>query len=117
MVRPEVPTHSIASGLYLLTDPDLVRMSRSYFRQAWTLGRPLAGTINPDSYDRMRSIARLLSAGTNDESAAKQLNVSTRTYQRYVAFFLQTLGARNRFDAGVRAVDAGWIETPKLPET
>lgn len=57
----------------------------------------------------MREILAVLNCGVTDELAAKQLGVSPRTIRRRVAAVLDLLGATSRFEAGAKAVQAGWL--------
>nr|WP_240522031.1 helix-turn-helix transcriptional regulator [Amycolatopsis vastitatis] len=59
--------------------------------------------------DRERQLLTLLTAGYTDESAAVRLGVSVRTVRRMVAGIMDRLGARSRFQAGVKAADRGWL--------
>ncbi|WP_052443262.1 helix-turn-helix domain-containing protein [Streptacidiphilus neutrinimicus] len=52
---------------------------------------------------RRRELLTLLAAGLTDESIARKLGVSTRTVQRLVREFMDSCGARTRFQAGVQA--------------
>src|SRR5690606_39837840 len=63
----------------------------------------------PELTTRERELLTLLSAGNTDESAAAQLGVSVRTVRRMVADIMDRLGARSRFQAGVKAADRGWL--------
>ncbi|MDP9611903.1 MULTISPECIES: LuxR C-terminal-related transcriptional regulator [Streptomyces] len=44
-----------------------------------------------------------------DSAVARQLGMSDRTVRRVVAQLMERLGAQSRFEAGVRAVERGWI--------
>jgi len=44
-----------------------------------------------------------------DEAAARRLGVSLRTVRRWASHLADRLGARSRFQAGVRARERGWI--------
>ncbi|MGW0593258.1 hypothetical protein [Streptosporangium sp. NPDC002607] len=48
-------------------------------------------------------ILEALGSGLTDESAAKRLGVSLRTYRRRVAELMAKLEADSRFQAGLRA--------------
>jgi DNA-binding NarL/FixJ family response regulator len=50
-----------------------------------------------------RTILEALASGLTDESAAKRLGVSLRTYRRRVAELMAALEANSRFQAGLRA--------------
>ncbi|MGW2374540.1 response regulator transcription factor [Kitasatospora sp. NPDC001683] len=52
---------------------------------------------------------RLLADGLTDEAVAKRLGVSHRTARRLATELMERLGARSRFEAGVRAVQQGWL--------
>ncbi len=59
--------------------------------------------------DRERQLLTLLTAGYTDESAATRLGISARTVRRMVSGIMSRLGARSRFQAGVKAADRGWL--------
>jgi len=48
-------------------------------------------------------------AGATDEVVAAQLGVAVRTVRRTVATLMNRLGARSRFQAGVKAAGRGWL--------
>ncbi|MBO1332656.1 response regulator transcription factor [Streptomyces sp. VRA16 Mangrove soil] len=54
-----------------------------------------------------RMILKALGSGLTDESAAKRLGVSLRTYRRRVAELMAKLEADSRFQAGLRAGELG----------
>ncbi|MFC4112140.1 DNA-binding response regulator [Nonomuraea zeae] len=54
-----------------------------------------------------RLILEALSSGLTDESAARRLGVSLRTYRRRVAELMAKLEAGSRFQAGLRAGELG----------
>ena len=54
-----------------------------------------------------RMILEALGAGLTDESAARRLGVSVRTYRRRVAELMTKLEADSRFQAGLRAGELG----------
>jgi len=56
-----------------------------------------------------RALLQMLAQGCTDESAAKRLGLSLRTVRRMTAVLLGRLGARSRFQAGVRAAQQGWL--------
>lgn len=51
-----------------------------------------------------------LGRGHTDARAARELGLSVRTYRRHVAELMSRLDASSRFQAGVRAAQAGLIE-------
>lgn len=51
----------------------------------------------------------LLAKGLTDETAAGRLGVSLSTIRRSMAAIMERLGARSRFEAGLRAAHMGWL--------
>ena len=94
----------------VVTVPDVVDNVRSLALSAWAAATELAdhlATQVPDLGEQGLAILRTLSAGQKDETAARQLGLSVRTYRRRVAELMVALGASSRFQAGVRARDLG----------
>jgi DNA-binding NarL/FixJ family response regulator len=91
--------------------PDVVAAVGSLFDAAWRAAADL------DVYDRqfadLRTLAphilELLGSGCKDETAARTLSLSVRTYRRRVAELMAALGANSRFQAGVRARELGLV--------
>ncbi|MGC9498901.1 DNA-binding response regulator [Streptomyces sp. WG7] len=93
-------------------DAATVRALELFFASAWSRGRSLAGHLQLSPRVRTelaRYILERLRAGHTDETAARELNVSLRTYRRYVAEIMRALDANSRFQAGVRAVEFGLL--------
>ncbi|MFG2719615.1 DNA-binding response regulator [Streptomyces sp. NPDC048416] len=91
----------------VIRSPDVVAGLRTLIHAAWEtsveldehLRRRPAVPLDPEA----RWILRMLGAGHTDESAARQLGMSLRTYRRRVADLMGALGATSRFQAGLRA--------------
>jgi DNA-binding NarL/FixJ family response regulator len=91
--------------------PGVVQAVGSLFDAAWRAGTEL------EVYDRalmdLRQLAprilELLTSGCKDETAARTLSLSVRTYRRRVAELMDALGASSRFQAGVRARELGLV--------
>lgn len=64
-----------------------------------------------DLSDRERAVLRMLAAGYTDASVARALGISTRTLRRMTTVILEKIGARSRFEAGVRAATLALVET------
>lgn len=58
---------------------------------------------------------QLLSEGRTDEVVARTLGCTRRTLQRRLRRVFEKLGAGSRFQAGVLAERAGWIEQDETP--
>lgn len=76
---------------------------RSPTLDAFRRDRPIVLT------EESRAILRLLAQGRKDETAARSLGLSLRTYRRRVAEILTLLDADSRFQAGRRAQELGLI--------
>jgi DNA-binding CsgD family transcriptional regulator len=75
------------------------------WRRACVIDSPEQRT--PSSVERR--MLSMLVQGLTDEAVARQLGVSARTVRRMVAQLMEVLGAGSRFEAGVRAVERGWV--------
>jgi hypothetical protein len=67
----------------------------------------------PDRTAFAGRVLQMLYVGYTDEAAAQELAVSVRTYRRYVAEIVAAVGARSRFQAGMRAAAAGLLPPPQ----
>jgi DNA-binding NarL/FixJ family response regulator len=84
----------------------------SLFERYWEAGTPFGEAPLKDEYDlspQERELLLLLGIGCTDGIAARRLGVSVRTVRRMNSELLSRLGARSRFEAGVRAVKKGWL--------
>ncbi|MHC3430296.1 helix-turn-helix transcriptional regulator [Streptomyces sp. DT18] len=52
--------------------------------------------------DLMVEVLRMLCLGAKDETSARQMRVSVRSFRRHVAAIIKTLNVRSRFEAGLR---------------
>ncbi len=99
-------------GAILLTDRSLVRIFSGFFSYLWEEGADFLGpgeAPNPLS-PTQRSVLSAMAAGVADEAIARRLNISVRTCRRHIAKIMALLGAESRFQAGVRAANAGWLD-------
>jgi DNA-binding NarL/FixJ family response regulator len=91
----------------VLMSPDAVAGVRSLFMATWAGSRDLADHLLPAAPppvdEQGLALLRLLSSGQKDETAARSMGVSVRTYRRRVAELMTLLGAESRFQAGERA--------------
>jgi DNA-binding CsgD family transcriptional regulator len=79
----------------------------------WDRARPAAAVPirAPGELSELEAeVLRLLGQGLTDASIAAKLSVSARTVSRSVASLMERLGARSRFQAGLRAHQLGWVE-------
>ncbi|WP_406200607.1 DNA-binding response regulator [Kitasatospora sp. NBC_01560] len=96
----------------LVNDRAAVRALELLFAGAWSGGRKIDEhlALSPRLLgDLTRRILERLRNGYTDDAAARDLNMSLRTYRRHVAEIMRELGATSRFQAGVRAVELGLL--------
>lgn len=107
-VDPRRPGH----GALFVREPAITANLVMLFESLWSSAVDLeeaVGSSVPVASAFDRAVLMLMSSGVKDEAAARQLNVSDRTYRRHVADILTRLGASSRFQAGVEAVRRGWL--------
>lgn len=111
-VLPNETRDSQPGGVAMFRLPSVVCTIVELFDRVWPSGVPLFGCDAADGTGltaRERELLCLLSAGHTDDSAGAQLGISVRTVRRTVSNIMNRLGARSRFQAGVKAADRGWL--------
>lgn len=100
-------------GALCTREPGMVASLVALFEQAWATAVPLGADKAPDESTGLtpaeRSLLKLLANGMTDEMAAKRLGVSLRTVRRQMAALMERLNASSRFEAGLKAVQRGWL--------
>jgi hypothetical protein len=102
-------------GAIVVRSRPVVRAVGDLFDDVWRGARPPPDPVNlggPDRAEFAGRVLRLLYSGCTDEAAARELDVSVRTYRRCVAEIVAAVGARSRFQAGMRAAAAGLLRPP-----
>lgn len=82
------------------------------FELYWEQAEPIVGAHPPPDDgpgEEDLLLLHMLKAGLKDQAIARQLGVSPRTATRRIAGLMTTLGAANRFQAGVEAAARGWL--------
>ncbi|MFJ1809948.1 MULTISPECIES: DNA-binding response regulator [unclassified Streptomyces] len=90
--------------------PALVDGAYALFEAAWESATDVAAFLRgewPRIDTQSARVLRALASGATDESAARELGMSLRTYRRRVAELLLALNAGSRFQAGLRAGEMG----------
>ncbi|HET6706354.1 DNA-binding response regulator [Amycolatopsis sp.] len=96
-------------GYTVISSPDLVQGIQSLFEAAWHGATDLESYRARCTEPGAREILEQLASGCKDETAARTLGLSLRTYRRRVAELMALLGASSRFQAGARAREAGLL--------
>ncbi|GAB2480848.1 MULTISPECIES: helix-turn-helix transcriptional regulator [Streptosporangium] len=112
-VVPIDPKES-ARGALLVREPGLVSQLVIYFEGMWKSAVDLREFIEPSTEQPLLSemeqrVLEVMATADKDEIAARELDISVRTYRRYVADLMARLGAVNRFQAALRAKEENWI--------
>ncbi|MEU6310046.1 helix-turn-helix domain-containing protein [Streptomyces sp. NPDC047014] len=101
-----------SAGAVVLSGHGMLVALCALFESTWATAQPLAeiAVLGPDGLTAQQTTAvRLLAEGHTDDAIAKRLGVSSRTARRIANELMERLGARSRFEAGVRAVQEGWL--------
>jgi hypothetical protein len=103
-----------ARGALLVREPGLVSQLLAYFDSVWQSAGDLrehigSATVPPALSALEKRVLTALANYDKDEIAAREIDVSVRTYRRYVADLMARLGAVNRFQAALRAKEENWI--------
>lgn len=95
----------------VVRDPHLIHIFTQLFEFAWELSEPfMVDEPGPSPLNgTQQAILKGLAAGHSDEVIARRLDINVRTCRRHIAWMLETLKADSRFQAGVKAHQAGWI--------
>jgi DNA-binding CsgD family transcriptional regulator len=105
--------HPEDRGALVVRDFNLIQVFINLFHVAWELADPyvLDGQENgaSDLNGIQHSILNAMAAGYSDEVIARRLDISVRTCRRHIAWMLEQLGAESRFQAALKARDAGWL--------
>jgi DNA-binding MarR family transcriptional regulator len=80
-----------------------------YWELCWRQAIPLDAPAEDPLDEEGRQLLILLVSGLKDEAIARQLRWSLRTMRRRMSRLLESLGASNRFQAGVAAARRGWL--------
>ncbi|MGI5211376.1 helix-turn-helix transcriptional regulator [Plantactinospora sp. CA-290183] len=101
-------------GVAMFRLPSVVSTIVELFERIWPSAVSLTASDVPEGAgltERERELLALLSAGCTDESAAVRLGISVRTVRRMMSAIMNRLGARSRFQAGIKAAEGGWLVT------
>ncbi len=100
------------SGAYIVSGPGLLTMLISLFEHLWEAATPVGEALRPAAGGlgrTEREVLRLMAQGRTDEAIGKSLGVSPRTARRITNGVITSLDARSRFQAGVHAVQRGYL--------
>lgn len=104
--------NNTAAGAVVLSTQGMIASLCALFESIWQSAEPLSTPAehSPGSLTRQQTeVLRLLAEGCTDEAIARKLGVSTRTSRRIATVLMTHLDARSRFQAGVHAVQRGYL--------
>ncbi|BBC34921.1 putative erythropoiesis-stimulating protein [Streptomyces graminofaciens] len=107
-----VSSDDTSAGAVLLTGQGTLSALHALFETTWVAAQPLGDAVPVDAHGltgQQATVVRLLAEGHTDDAIAKRLGVSPRTARRIASELMERLEARSRFEAGVRAVQHGWL--------
>ena len=107
-----LPADSPDNTVAVLRLNSVIAAATGFFERVWPDAVPFGDSdvvMAAELSWREQEVLRLMALGCTDEHAAAQLGISVRTVRRMVAQLMNRLGARSRFQAGVKAADRGWL--------
>lgn len=103
-----------SSGAFVVSGSGLVAGLVALFLATWRAAQPF-GVRRPRQIqsvsEQERNALVLWARGATDAVVARRLGVSERTVRRISENIAERLGARSRFELGVRASQLGWLTT------
>jgi DNA-binding CsgD family transcriptional regulator len=113
-----VRSDNTAAGAVVLTGQGTLTALCALFGSVWATaqhwGQPPARDSRGLTAQQAEAL-HFLAAGHTDAAIATRLGLSARTARRIASELMTQLAARSRFEAGVRAVQRGWV--PDHPDT
>ncbi|MGI5427437.1 helix-turn-helix transcriptional regulator [Streptomyces sp. CA-179760] len=107
-LTPINPAHT-SVGALLVREAGLVATLVTLFERMWEAAEELPGEDADMPSDIEREILAMLREADKDETAARRLGVSVRTYRKHLATIMRRLGAANRVEAALLAHEKGWL--------
>ncbi|MFC5952951.1 LuxR C-terminal-related transcriptional regulator [Streptomyces pratens] len=96
-------------GALLVREPGLVATLVTLYERMWEAAEELPGEDTDMPSDTERKILAVLRKADKDESAARQLGMSVRTYRKHLAIIMRRLDAANRVEAALIAHEKSWL--------
>lgn len=100
-------------GAVVLSGSTIVLALRALFESVWAEGQAIDVSVPPAKGRELSTqevaTLRLMATGLTLGGIAKRLGVSPRTARRITAALMERLEAGSRFEAGVKAVQRGWL--------
>ncbi|MFB7618766.1 LuxR C-terminal-related transcriptional regulator [Kitasatospora sp. NPDC056181] len=113
-LTPLDPSHT-ARGAVLIRESGLVSALVALFERMWSSAQelPAAEDAESDAAEALshleRKVLKSLYTVDKDESGARDLGISVRTYRKHVATLMRRLDATNRVQVALLARERGWL--------
>ncbi|MFJ4680805.1 MULTISPECIES: LuxR C-terminal-related transcriptional regulator [unclassified Kitasatospora] len=107
-----IDTEDARAGAVVLRGAGTVAALCALFEGVWDNAIPVGDMPKVDAHEmppQELAVLKMLAQGHTDEAIAKRMGVSPRTARRFAANLMERLDARSRFEAGVHAVQDGWL--------
>ncbi|KDN84440.1 helix-turn-helix domain-containing protein [Kitasatospora cheerisanensis] len=108
-----IDTEDARAGAVVLRGAGTVAALCALFEGVWASAIPVGDAPRCCDENEMPphelAVLKMLAQGHTDEAIAKRMGVSPRTARRFAANLMERLDARSRFEAGVHAVQDGWL--------
>ncbi|RKE20500.1 LuxR C-terminal-related transcriptional regulator [Streptomyces sp. TLI_171] len=107
-----IDTEDARAGAVVLRGAGTVAALCALFEGVWANAIPVGDSPKCDENEmppHELAVLKMLAQGHTDEAIAKRMGVSPRTARRFAATLMERLDARSRFEAGVHAVQDGWL--------
>jgi sugar-specific transcriptional regulator TrmB/DNA-binding CsgD family transcriptional regulator len=105
-----------AIGVTVIQGNGPVAAMCALFDVVWSTAAPYGDARAPHDNvlltDQQQAAVRLLAEGDTDAALCRKLGISPRTVGRLVSEVMAQLGAKSRFQAGIRAAELGWHRHP-----
>ncbi|MEU8887047.1 helix-turn-helix transcriptional regulator [Streptomyces sp. NPDC048442] len=104
-----------ARGALLIRESGLVSALVSLFERMWSTAQELPAAADGESEGPGRptgmelKVLESLYSAEKDETGARDLGISVRTYRKHVASLMHRLEATNRFQVALLARERGWF--------
>jgi len=105
-------TADARTGAVILTGEGTITALCALFEATWESATPLGAKAPAAAHGltvQQAEMLKFLATGLTDEAIAKRFGISPRSARRIAAELMDQLDARSRFQAGVHAVQRGWL--------
>lgn len=113
-IVPLATADGVVRHAVLVRGAPLIAALGQVFEDLWSTSDAFEVTAEPElaPTEQDRLVLSLLASGATDETIGRLMGSSARTAHRRVREVIARLGVQTRFQAGMRAVQFGWLAPP-----